>query len=121
MKVKRVVDGAGNPYGYRFNCPGCTVGRMGGMHVLPTVPGHHAMWRFNGDVDKPSFSPSILSRSGHYIRGRQEDGCWCDRPHPHFKCGICHSFVRDGQIEYLSDCTHPLAGQTIALPDIEDD
>ena len=30
---------------------------------------------------------------------------------------VCHSFVRDGRIEYLSDCTHALAGQTVDLPD----
>ena len=29
----------------------------------------------------------------------------------------CHSFVREGRIEFLSDCTHALAGQTVELPD----
>ncbi|MCZ4340562.1 hypothetical protein O4H52_03015 [Sphingomonadaceae bacterium G21617-S1] len=29
---------------------------------------------------------------------------------------VCHSFVRNGQIEFLSDCTHALAGQTVPLP-----
>ncbi|BAS10570.1 hypothetical protein AHiyo4_39920 [Arthrobacter sp. Hiyo4] len=28
----------------------------------------------------------------------------------------CHSFVRNGHIEFLSDSTHELAGQTMALP-----
>ena len=28
---------------------------------------------------------------------------------------VCHSFVRDGRIEFLSDCTHELAGQTVEL------
>jgi hypothetical protein len=32
---------------------------------------------------------------------------------------LCHSFVRDGRIEFLSDCTHSLAGQTVELPEIE--
>lgn len=31
-------------------------------------------------------------------------------------CHTCHSFVRDGQIEFLSDCTHALAGKTVSLP-----
>ena len=29
----------------------------------------------------------------------------------------CHSFVRSGRIEFLSDSTHALAGQTVDLPD----
>jgi len=32
----------------------------------------------------------------------------------------CHSFVRDGRIEFLSDCTHALKGQTVDLPDLPD-
>ena len=31
----------------------------------------------------------------------------------------CHSFVTDGRIQYLDDCTHELRGQTIDLPDIK--
>lgn len=34
---------------------------------------------------------------------------------------VCHSFVRAGKIEFLGDCTHALAGQTVALPDWPDD
>jgi hypothetical protein len=29
---------------------------------------------------------------------------------------VCHSFVRNGKIEYLSDCTHNLAGKTVDIP-----
>lgn len=29
---------------------------------------------------------------------------------------VCHSFVTDGCIQYLGDCTHRLAGQTVDLP-----
>ena len=28
----------------------------------------------------------------------------------------CHSFVRDGGIQFLTDCEHGLAGQTVDLP-----
>lgn len=34
---------------------------------------------------------------------------------------VCHSFIRDGQIQFLSDCTHALAGQTVPLPAWPDD
>jgi hypothetical protein len=30
---------------------------------------------------------------------------------------VCHSFVTDGRIQYLSDCTHAMAGQTKELAD----
>lgn len=33
---------------------------------------------------------------------------------------VCHSFVRNGRIEYLGDCTHHLKGQTVDLPDMDD-
>jgi hypothetical protein len=34
----------------------------------------------------------------------------------------CHSFITDGKIEFLSDCTHSLAGQTVELkPVLEDE
>lgn len=31
---------------------------------------------------------------------------------------VCHSFVTDGRIQFLSDCTHSLAGQTVDLPEM---
>lgn len=27
----------------------------------------------------------------------------------------CHSFVRDGKIEYLGDCSHAMAGKTVDM------
>lgn len=32
---------------------------------------------------------------------------------------VCHSFVTDGKIQFLSDCTHDLAGQTVDMVDID--
>jgi hypothetical protein len=29
----------------------------------------------------------------------------------------CHSYVTNGRIQFLSDCHHSLAGQTVELPD----
>jgi hypothetical protein len=31
---------------------------------------------------------------------------------------ICHSFVTDGKIQFLNDCTHSLKDQTVDLPDV---
>lgn len=55
-------------------------------------------WEYNGNAEKPTFRPSVLAR-GEFI---------------------CHSFVTDGQIAFLSDCTHHLAGQTVPLGKIPD-
>jgi len=90
--------------GYLFECPGCGI-----HHAFYTVqtnrPGEeHAVWSFNGDVERPTFAPSLLVR--------WEEG---EAREPR----VCHSFVRDGQIQFLSDCTHHLAGQTVDLAEIE--
>lgn len=58
------------------------------------------LWSWNGDVDKPTLSPSILT-------GNSE-------------MGVCHSFVKDGMVQYLNDCTHEFAGQTRPLLEVED-
>lgn len=76
-----------------FHCPGCAT-----WHVLP-VPPHPRAWAFNRDFDKPTFAPSILINVG---------GSNPTQP-------ICHSFVRDGCIEFLNDCTHALVGRTVEL------
>lgn len=71
---------------YWFWCPGCEC-----SHAFTCPP-----WTFNGDLEKPTFSPSLL----------------CN---PHYPHGRCHSFVKDGKIQFLSDCYHKLAGQTVEL------
>lgn len=53
-------------------------------------------WIWNGDHERPTIRPSILA--------------WADD----FRC---HSFVTDGKIRFLPDCTHALANQTVDLPD----
>lgn len=102
-----------------FMCPGCRE-----MHQL-RISGAHA-WGYNGNPDAPTFTPSVLMKSGHYCSGQQGKDCWCTfearigRPSP-FKCFVCHSFVTDGRIQFLGDCTHALAGQTVDLPDLNTD
>jgi hypothetical protein len=102
-KIKRVTDGDGAHYGYRFDCPGCR-----SPHVIPTKP-HERGWDFDGDEAAPTFSPSILV---HPHGALAEDGSVYQTPR-------CHSFVREGRIEFCSDSTHALAGQTVDLPDLE--
>lgn len=93
-----------------FLCPGC-----GDHHVIPVGAGG---WTWNGSVEKPTLAPSIAVRSGHYGSAHKAgDPCWCGRSDG-FRCYVCHSFVRDGRIEFLADCTHALAGQTVDLLEV---
>lgn len=77
-----------------FHCPGCE-----GGHAIP-VTGIRA-WKWNGSLEKPTLAPSLLVNVG---------GANPTQP-------ICHSFVTDGKIAFLSDCTHKLVGQTTEVPD----
>lgn len=65
-----------------------------------------ARWTFNGDGDRPSFAPSMNIARGPFPDGRMER---------------CHYFITDGQIRYCGDCSHPMKGQTVPLPDIPDE
>ena len=100
-----------------FWCPGCNH-----AHGIAHGAGPGPRWTWNGDVNKPTFSPSIAVTSGCSVAGYDGQGCWCTyyAEHPEeeqdFKCGVCHSFVVDGRIQFLNDCTHALAGQTVDLP-----
>ncbi len=104
-----------------FRCPGC-----GCLHA-PRVAGPGA-WTWNGSLERPTLQPSILLRTGHHALGYQTgSGCWCTfdaervkvgKEPSGFTCGVCHSFVTDGRIQFLDDCTHALAGQTVDLPEV---
>ena len=81
-------------------------------------------WGFDGNLEAPTFSPSVLVRSGHYMSDWKGPDCWCiynakhpDKPSP-FKCERCHTFIKAGMVQFLGDCTHALAGQTLPLPDL---
>lgn len=101
MPVLKHTTSDGAHYGYRFGCPGCHK-----PHVIPTKP-HERGWDFDGNEASPTFAPSILVR---YTPGDPDDK---DNPP-----SVCHSFVRAGRIEFLGDCNHALAGQTVPLLEI---
>ena len=62
-------------------------------------------WSWNGDIDFPTLKPSILTKLPYY--GKYRDI-------------VCHSFVNDGMVQFLNDCSHELKGQTLPLLDIEE-
>ena len=96
LHLRRAI-GHGEEYRIAYIwCPACD-----DLHGLPIEGTGHPVWEFDGNLDAPTLSPSILTRYGP--RGDEKD----DR--------VCHSFVRAGRWEYLTDCTLELAGQTVPM------
>lgn len=61
-------------------------------------------WSWNGDTERPTLKPSILTQF-----------TWGEERTVH----RCHSFVNDGVIQFLSDCSHELVGKTCDLLEVE--
>lgn len=95
-KLNHVSDGR-----VLFHCPGCGWPHAVNVAVNEEFP-RRPIWDWNGSDELPTFSPSIKVTGGELQ-------------------GICHSFVKDGMIQFLSDCKHSLAGQTVPIPDWDKD
>ena len=108
-----------------FFCPGCNE-----YHQVTVEAGRSPCWGYNGNPDAPTFTPSILVRGVRIDGGDAEIERILDTytlPEDRERMladrrinTVCHSFVTDGRIQFLGDCTHALAGQTVDLPDIGD-
>lgn len=82
------------PAHHWFWCPGCKM--------------HHsfdARWSYNGNADSPTFTPSLLVQ---YPWGPDQIEC------------RCHSFVTEGKIKFLGDCTHELKDTTVEIPEFKE-
>jgi hypothetical protein len=76
-----------------FICPGCNE-----EHCISTQ-----VHTWNGSLDKPTFKASLLHDAKQGSKQR------------------CHSFITDGNIQFLADCSHKLAGITVQMPDITEE
>ena len=90
-----VSDGNGVADGVGMWCPGCD-----DLHAVRLGANG---WTFDGDDEAPTFAPSILVQYGNLPGDRR-----------------CHSFVREGHWEFLSDSTHALAGQRVPMVPLPD-
>ena len=102
-QIRSVRDGDIQYEAIVFVCPGCKqmweTGNSG-LHMLPVNSSVKTpQWSWDGNLEAPTLSPSVLTRYG-------------DR--------VCHSFIKNGVVEFLSDCSHALAGQSVPLPPLED-
>lgn len=85
-----------------FFCPACKAPHF--VHV--TLGGVDSGWSFNSNYEKPTFFPSVMAR-GYSERLRTDF--------------VCHSYVFDGQIRFLGDCSHGMIGMTVPLETFGDD
>jgi hypothetical protein len=100
--------------GYLFYCPACEgihAYRVGGDPARP-------QWSFNGNVEKPTFTPSLLCFTT-YGENDGPDGKPQQLPNGRRRT-LCHLFVTDGKIIYCGDNPHKLNGQTVPLPELPD-
>jgi len=97
MKLRRISQGRNGPdvVQLAFYCPGCDC-----AHSF-RIKGPEPVWNWNGDMELPTFSPSLVVNQ-HDVKKR------------------CHLFVREGNIQFLSDCHHASKGQTVPIPDWPD-
>lgn len=93
-----------------WHCPGCRRAHSVRIRELSAAdedkgPG----WGWNRSATAPTFTPSVLVTYDGRDAGRDagRDGA---------PPAVCHSFVVDGKMQFLSDCTHSLAGQTVPIP-----
>ena len=86
-----------------WRCPGCE--RNHAVRVGSSSDGNGPGWGWNGSAERPTFTPSVLVSYPGKDAG--QDGA---------PPAVCHSFVVDGQMQMLGDCTHALAGQTVPIP-----
>ena len=99
----RTLEGGG----LMFRCPGC-----GEPHMVTVGDGSGPRWGWNGSGDSPTFTPSILVTWSEPSDVPEE----FDDTSKDIK-RVCHSFVVEGRIQFLADCTHTLSGKTVDLPD----
>lgn len=112
---KKLYKWAGRIYHYCPACNECHPFKVEGKQE------NGASWTYNDNHESPTFSPSMLIRTGCAIPGSKndvEDCAMCAADGEYGSCGVCHYFIRAGQIEYCGDSTHKLAGLRVPLSDI---
>lgn len=85
-------------------CPACEE-----VHVFTLHNSNGPHWSWDGNVDAPSFTPSMLIRVNTP-----------DLPHyqPNAASSVCHYILTAGIINYCADSTHAMSGQSVPLPDL---
>jgi P2-related tail formation protein len=99
VKVERAGKGT-----WKFWCPGCN-----GAHMVSDA------WQVN--TDTATITPSVLVYSSKHLIDHDLVGEALTALENTTTSPRCHSFVTNGQIQFLGDSEHALAGQTVELQD----
>lgn len=100
----------------RLNFPG-----PAGEIVLPVIlkgtRDGTGCWTWNGDTEKPTLRPSVLTQGVERITDDEHRRLMTGEkiePRPY----RCHTWVNDGQAQFLDDCSHALRGQTVDMLEV---
>jgi len=108
-------DGSPDGIMYLFWCPACKTLHS---YICERPKGRSPNWTFNGDENNPTFLNSLLiscptvKKSFDYNNGNPK------YPQDYDDNMICHLFIKNGRIEYCTDCPHEFAGKVVDLSDI---
>lgn len=89
---------------YLHWCQGC-----GHAHTYPVGKAYSTNWKFNDNIQSPSFEPSMLIYMPEHT---DSDGVL------HRQRTRCHYYVTNGEIRYQGDCPHQYSGQNLPLQPI---
>lgn len=89
-------DGSGVDVYWHW-CPGCSMPH--GIHVGPKTHPDQARWTFNGNWEKPTFTPSIRCLGSNNVT-------------------TCHYFITDGVQDFCNDSPHEQAGKKVPLMEL---
>ena len=108
-KLRKWADPASGDEGLHYWCQGCD-----SAHMIKTKG--NGAWGWNGDVENPVFTPSVLVTYPANPDAEEQFKEWRTERR-------CHTFVgcngaQPGEVIFLGDCTHALAGQVLPLPDL---
>jgi len=93
--------------GYTWWCPGCKQ-----AHSVPVDSPTRPSWSFDGNLEQPSFSPSVR----HFVPAQAPDPEWWPEGKPEHT--FCHYFITAGVIDYCNDCDHEFSGQKVPMVDL---
>ena len=86
-------------------CPGCRC-----LHGLWIAGKDRPIWKFDGNMEKPTFSPSLGVKWTRILSTEKDESG--NLPHEDL---MCHSYIRAGRWKFLDDSTHSLAGHTVDM------
>jgi len=105
-------EGENDIAGFSFWCPGCDRAHTFPITKDPKDPKSLA-WRYSGTLERPNFAPSLVV----YVTHPEEPPKNGQPGKPEWKETLCHLYLQQGALIFLSDCKHDLRGNTVPLPE----